>query len=52
MLSPTQGFVEKLKLLVAQYLVETQCSKTVPLRIFNPVNVPITIKKGAVAGFL
>ncbi|KAJ3595974.1 hypothetical protein NHX12_002383 [Muraenolepis orangiensis] len=52
MLSPTKGFVEKHRLLVARALVEAQCSKTVPLRIFNPGNTSITIKEGAIAGVL
>lgn len=52
MLSPTKGFVEKHRVLVTRVLVEAQPLKTVPLRIFNPGNTAITIKKGAIAGFL
>lgn len=52
MLSPTKGFVEKHKLLVARVLVDAQPSKAVPLRLFNPGNAVITIKKGTIAGFL
>lgn len=51
-LSPTKGFVEKHKVLVARILVEAQPLKTVPLRIFNPGNSAVTIKEGAIAGFL
>ena len=50
LLSPTKGFVEKHKVLVARAVVEAQPLKVVPLRIFNPGNTAITIKKGAVAG--
>src|SRR4029434_6161357 len=35
MLSPTKGFVEKYKVLVARVLVEGQPSKGVPLRMFK-----------------
>ena len=52
MLSPTKGFVEKYKVLVARVLVEGQPSKGVPLRIFNPGNSAVTIRRGAIAGFL
>lgn len=52
MLSPTKGFVEKHRLLVARALVETQHSGTVPLRIFNPGNAPVTIKEGVIAAVL
>ncbi|KAJ8369381.1 hypothetical protein SKAU_G00094090 [Synaphobranchus kaupii] len=52
MLSPTKGFFERHKLLVARVLVEAQPSKTVPLRIFNPGSAAVTIKKGAAAGLL
>ena len=48
-LSPTKGFVEKHKVLVARIHVEAQPLKTVPLRIFNPGNSAVTIKNGAVA---
>ncbi|KAL7406654.1 hypothetical protein ABVT39_024094 [Epinephelus coioides] len=52
MLSPTKGFVEKHRVLVARVLVETQPLKAIPLRIFNPGNTPVTVKEGAIAGFL
>lgn len=52
MLSPTRGFVEKYKVLVARVLVEAQPFKGVPLRIFNPGNTAVTIRRGAIAGFL
>ena len=52
MLSPTKGFVEKHRLLVARVLVEVQPHMTMPLRIFNPGNSAVTIKKGAIVGLL
>lgn len=52
MMSPTKGFVERHKVLVARTLVRDQVSKFVPLRFFNPSNTAVTIKGGAVAGFL
>ncbi|XP_036001790.1 uncharacterized protein LOC118565513 [Fundulus heteroclitus] len=51
-LNPTKGFVEKHKVLVARILVEAQPLKPVPLRLFNPGNTAVTIKEGAIAGFL
>ncbi|KAM3623655.1 uncharacterized protein V6R79_013858 [Siganus canaliculatus] len=52
LLSPTRGFVERHRLLVARVLVEAQSLKTVPFRIFNPGNAAVTVKEGAIAGFL
>ncbi|GLD52476.1 uncharacterized protein AKAME5_000537900 [Lates japonicus] len=52
MLTPTKGFVEKHKVLVACVLAEAQPTKVVPLRILNPGNTTVTIKEGAIAGFL
>ncbi|XP_061754270.1 uncharacterized protein LOC133551511 isoform X2 [Nerophis ophidion] len=52
MLSPTKGFVEKHRLLVARILVDVHPHKTMPLRIFNPGSSAVTIRKGAMVGFL
>ncbi|XP_077362008.1 uncharacterized protein LOC144006828 [Festucalex cinctus] len=52
MLSPTKGFVEKHKVLVARVLIHAQPSKTVPIRLFNPGNKSVTIKEGSIAGLL
>ncbi|CAI5671880.1 unnamed protein product [Oreochromis niloticus] len=52
MLSPTKGFVEKHKVLIARVLVNAQPSKAVPLRLFNPGNKAVTIKEGSIAGRL
>ncbi|XP_062374552.1 uncharacterized protein LOC134062534 isoform X1 [Sardina pilchardus] len=52
LLSPTKGFIEKHKVLVARVLVEAQSSKGVPLRIFNPGHTAVTIRRGVIAGFL
>lgn len=52
MLSPTNGFVEKHKVLVACVLVEVQPFKAVPIRICNSGITAVTIKEGAIAGFL
>ncbi|AWP17068.1 Hypothetical protein SMAX5B_004623 [Scophthalmus maximus] len=49
MLSPTEGFIEKL---VARVLVEAQPFKAVSLHIFNPGNTALTTKEGVIAGFL
>ncbi|CAI5689901.1 unnamed protein product [Oreochromis niloticus] len=52
MLSPTKGFVEKHKVLIARVLVNAQPSKAVPLWLFNPGNKAVTIKEGSIAGLL
>lgn len=52
MLSPTKGFVEKYKVLIARALVNAQPTNIVPLRPFNPGNKAVTIKEGAIAGLL
>lgn len=52
LLSPTKGFVEKHKVLVASAVVEAQPLKLFPLCIFSPGNTATTITKGAVAGVL
>uniref|UniRef100_A0AAV2K8I4 RNA-directed DNA polymerase n=1 Tax=Knipowitschia caucasica TaxID=637954 RepID=A0AAV2K8I4_KNICA len=52
MLSPTKGFVEKHKVLIARALVNAQPANIVPLRLFNPGNKAVTIKEGAIAGLL
>lgn len=52
MLSPTKGFVEKHKVLIARALVNAQPTNIVPLRLFNPGNKAVTIKEGAIAGLL
>lgn len=52
MLSPTKGFVEKHKVLIARVLVNTHSTNVVPLRLFNPGNKAVTIKEGAMAGLL
>lgn len=52
LLSPTIGFVEKHKILMARVLVDDQPNSVVPLRLFNPGNKTVTIKEGAVAGLL
>lgn len=52
LLSPTKGFVEKHKILMARVLVDAQPNSVVPLRLFNPGNKTVTIKEGAVAGLL
>lgn len=52
MLSPTKGFVEKHKILIARALVNAQPTDLVPLRLFNPGNKAVTIKEGAIAGLL
>nr|XP_061825306.1 uncharacterized protein LOC133612154 [Nerophis lumbriciformis] len=52
MLSPTKGFVEKHRLLVARVLVDVHPHKTMPLRIFNPGSSAVTVRKGAMVGFL
>ncbi|XP_026022288.1 uncharacterized protein LOC113021785 [Astatotilapia calliptera] len=52
MLSPTKGFVEKHKVLIARVLVNAQPSKAVPLRLFNLGNKAVTIKAGSIAGLL
>ncbi len=43
LLSPTKGFVEKHKVLVARAVVGAQPLKVVPFRIFNPGNMAMTI---------
>ncbi|CAL8343057.1 unnamed protein product [Merluccius merluccius] len=45
LLSPT-------KVLVTRVVIEAPHHSTVPLHLFNPGNTAITIKKGAIAGFL
>ncbi|CAI5670379.1 unnamed protein product [Oreochromis niloticus] len=52
MLSPTKGFVEKHKVLIARVLVNAQPSKAVPLHLFNLGNKAVTIKEGSIAGLL
>ncbi|XP_063050302.1 uncharacterized protein LOC134445147 [Engraulis encrasicolus] len=52
MLTPTRGFVGRHKVLVARVLLQAQHAKGVPLRVFNPGNAPVTIRKGAIAGIL
>ncbi|KAJ7987648.1 hypothetical protein DPEC_G00328660 [Dallia pectoralis] len=52
MLSPTKGFVEKHHVLVARVVVQAQRSTNVPIRIFNPGALPVTLKRGVVAGIL
>lgn len=52
MLSPTIGFVEKHKVLIARALVNAQLTNVVPQLLFNPGNKTVTIKKGAIAGLL
>lgn len=52
MLSPTKGFIEKHHVLVAHIIVQVQRSTNVPIRVFNPGALPVTLKRGAVAGIL
>lgn len=52
MLSLTKNFVERHGVLVANVLVEPKPYKTVPLRIFNPGGKMVTVREGAIAGFL
>ncbi|KAG1957273.1 thy-1 membrane glycoprotein [Pimephales promelas] len=52
MLSPTKGFVEKHRVLIARALVNAQATNIIPLRLFNPGNKAVTIKEGAIAGLL
>ncbi|KAG1925231.1 thy-1 membrane glycoprotein [Pimephales promelas] len=52
MLSPTKGFVEKHRVLIARALVNAQATNIIPLRFFNPGNKAETIKEGAIAGLL
>ncbi|KAG1927529.1 interleukin-1 receptor accessory protein-like 1-A [Pimephales promelas] len=52
MLSPTKGFVEKHRVLIARALVNAQATNIIPLRFFNPGNKAVTIKEGAIAGLL
>ena len=51
-LSPTKGFIEKQHVLVAHIIVQAQRSTNVPIRVFNPGALPVTLKRGAVAGIL
>ncbi|KAG1937121.1 hypothetical protein F2P79_018352 [Pimephales promelas] len=52
MLSPTKGFIEKHHVLVARIIVQAQRSTNVPIRVFNLGALPVTLKRGAVAGIL
>jgi len=52
MLSPTEGFVKKHRLLVARVLVEAQPFKTVPIRILNSGNAAVTAKRETIGGLL
>ncbi|CAL8371798.1 unnamed protein product [Gadus morhua 'NCC'] len=52
MLSPTKGSIEKHHVLVAHIIVQAQRSTNVPIRVFNPGALPVTLKRGAVAGIL
>ena len=52
MLSPTKGFIEKHHVLVAHLVVQAQRSTNVPIRVFNPGALPVTLKRGVVAGIL
>ncbi|KAL7883473.1 hypothetical protein SRHO_G00011310 [Serrasalmus rhombeus] len=51
-LSPTKGFMEKHRVLVARVVVNAQSANHIPIRIYNPGASPVIIKKGAVAGVL
>ena len=52
MLSPSKVFVQNHHILVAHVVVQAQRSTNIPIRVFNPGAVPVTLKKGAVAGVL
>ncbi|XDV17606.1 hypothetical protein PO909_023440 [Leuciscus waleckii] len=52
MLSPTKGFIEKHHVLVAHIVVQAQRSTNVPIRVFNPGTLPVTLKRDAVARIL
>jgi hypothetical protein len=52
MLSQTKGFIEKHHVLVAHIIVQAQRSTNVPIIVFNPGALPVTLKRGAVAGIL
>jgi hypothetical protein len=49
LLGPTKGFVRKHKVLVANVLVNTKDNNKVPMRLYNPGRIPVTIYKGSLA---
>ncbi|KAM8865066.1 uncharacterized protein ACB058_006440 isoform 2-T2 [Synchiropus picturatus] len=52
LLSPTKSFVEKHHVLVAPTVLKGQRPTTIPVRVFNICSIPVTVKKGTVAGVL
>ena len=53
MLSPIKSFVARHRVLVARVVVHAaRRSLNIPIRVFNPGAIPVTLKKGAVAGVL
>ncbi|KAL6474176.1 hypothetical protein MHYP_G00177370 [Metynnis hypsauchen] len=50
--SPTKGFMEKHRVLVARIVVKAQPMNRIPIRIYNPGATAVTVKKGTVAGVL
>lgn len=52
LLSPTKGFMEKHRVLVARIVVDAQPNKQIPIRLYNPGTIAVQVRKGAIAGFL
>lgn len=52
LLSPTKGFVEKHRVLMARVVVDTPPNNQVPIRLYNPGAAPVRVKKGTIAGVL
>lgn len=52
LLSPTKGFIEKHRVLMARVVVDTPSNNHVPIRLYNPGATPVRVKKGTIAGVL
>lgn len=52
MLSPTKGFIEKHCVLVARAVVQPGQTQRVPIRVYNPGTLPVTLKGGTPAAIL
>ncbi|XP_028299789.1 uncharacterized protein LOC114461699 [Gouania willdenowi] len=52
MLSPVKGFIERHQVLVARAVLQARQAASIPIRVFNPGAIPVTLKRGAVAGVL
>lgn len=52
LLSPTKGFIEKHRVLMARVVVDTPSNHHIPIRLYNPGAAPVRVKKGTIAGVL